>query len=163
MGTKKVSAGLIMYKVTDEKLKVFLIHPGGPFWKNKDFGAWSIPKGEPDEGEKDLLAVARREFDEEIGVASPTEKEKYISLGDITQKSGKVVHAWAFEGDWNGLLMCRSFVDVEWPEKSRKIIKIPEVDRAGFFSIENTKERINPAQFELVERLIEKLTLHQKV
>ncbi len=147
-----------MYKFDKEKkLRLFLVHPGGPFWKDKDIGAWSIPKGEIDgEDGKDLLETAKREFREETGIIPPKEDEKYFYLGEIEQKNKKIVHAWAFEGDWSGLLMCQSFVEIEWPYKSGKKIKIPEVDRAEFFTIEKTKEKINPAQFELIERLTEK-------
>lgn len=152
----KTSAGLLMYKFIDGKLKVFLVHPGGPYWKDKDI--WGIPKGEVNDNDgKDLLGTARREFWEETGVEAPREIEKYIGLGEITQKNNKVVHAWAFEGDWSGLLMCHSFVEIEWPYKSWKKIKIPEVDGARFFSLEKAREKIIPAQFELVERLMEKL------
>lgn len=145
-----------MYKLDkDKRLRVFLVHPGGPFWKDKDIGAWSIPKGEVDEADgKDLLETAKREFKEETGINAPKEDEKYFDLEEIRQKSGKIVHAWAFEGDRHGLLMCQSFVEIEWPYKSGKKIKIPEVDRAEFFTVEKAKEKINPAQFELVERLI---------
>ena len=96
--TKK-SAGLLMYKFYKEKLKVFIVHPGGPFWKDKDAGAWSIPKGEIEDDEIELLEVARREMKEETGIDAPTKTENYFDLGEITQKSGKVVKAWAFEGD----------------------------------------------------------------
>lgn len=140
-----------MYKVSkDEKLKVFIVHPGGPFWKDKDKGSWSIPKGEAEEGETDLLGVARREFKEETGIDAPTEIDGFVDLGEITQKSGKVVKAWAFEGDWSGLLICSSYAEVEWNGKK---MKVPEIDKAGFFELEKVKEKINPAQFELVKRL----------
>ena len=145
-----------MYKFDKENnLRVFLAHPGGPFWKDKDVGAWSIPKGEVEEGENDLLEVARREFREETGIIPPKESEKYFDLGEIKQKSGKIVHAWAFEGDWQGLLMCQSFVEIDFRGKK---IKIPEVDKAGFFSVEDAQKKINPAQFELVERLVKKIS-----
>jgi predicted NUDIX family NTP pyrophosphohydrolase len=154
---KKVSAGLLMYKFDKEKnLRVFIVHPGGPFWKGKEKGAWSIPKGEPNEGEE-MLEAAKREFLEEIGVAPPPDNSKYAELGSVTQKSGKEVYGWAVEGDWTGLLICSSYIEIEWPYKSGKIMKIPEIDKAGFFSVEKAKELINPAQFELIERLVEKL------
>lgn len=151
----KVSAGLLMYKIKDNKLYVFLVHPGGPFWKNKDQGAWSIPKGELDEGEvnkENLLKTAIREFKEEIGLDIDP-NTKFITLNSIKQKSGKTVHAWAFESDWHGLLMCSSYVKVEYPYKSGKLIKIPEIDKAEFFNPEIAKKKINPAQVELIERL----------
>ena len=149
----KESAGLLMYKIEKNILKVFLVHPGGPFWKNREEGAWSIPKGEIEDGE-DLLETAKREFKEEVGFDA---KEEFISLGEIQQKAGKIVHAWAFEGDWSGLLMCQSYVEIEWPLRSGKKIKIPEVDKARFFSIEDAKKKINQAQKELIERLEEYL------
>ncbi len=148
-----------MYKFTEGRLKIFLVHPGGPFWKDKDNGSWSIPKGEVDDGdlsEENLLRVAKRELEEETGI-TPQKNTMFIELGSITQSSGKVVHAWAFEGDWYGMLTCQSFVEIEWPYKSGKLIKIPEVDKADFFSVEKAKEKINPAQFKLIERLEEKL------
>ena len=145
-----------MYKFNAEKkLMIFLVHPGGPFWKDKDAGAWSIPKGESDDGEGEFFDSAKREFFEETGIKPPEEKEKYFSLGETKLKSGKIVHAWAFEGDWSGLLMCSSYVDIEWPPKSGKFVKIPEVDRAGFFDIEKAKEKMDEGQKIFLERLIE--------
>ena len=143
-----------MYKFDKEReLRVFLVHPGGPFWKDKDIGAWSIPKGEiNEENDGNLLETAKREFREETGIMSPEEKGRYSYLGKIKQKSGKIVHAWAFEGDWHGLLMCQSFVEIDFQGKSAKV---PEVDKAGFFSIEEAEKKINSAQFEFIRRLIE--------
>ncbi len=137
------------------KLGVFLVHPGGPFWKNNQV-CWSIPKGEVEEGE-DLLETAKREFKEETGVKA---EGSFIPLGQVKQKSGKLVHAWAFEGDWSGLLMCQSYVTIEWPYKSGKFIKIPEVDKASFFPIEEAKKKILPAQVEFIERLEQKLNIN---
>ncbi len=147
----KESSGLMMYKIEGDVLKVFLVHPGGPFWKNKEDGAWSIPKGEI-EDEENLLETAKREFKEEVGFEA---KGEFISLGEIQQKAGKIVHAWAFEGDWPGLLMCQSYVEIEWPLRSGKKLKIPEVDKARFFSVEEAMKKINQAQIELIERLEE--------
>ncbi|MDP1696066.1 MAG: NUDIX domain-containing protein [archaeon] len=152
---QKVSAGLLMYKIRNNQLEFFLAHPGGPFWKNKDDGTWGIPKGEIHDSEEPLEA-AKREFKEETGI---TPKEPFISLGEITQKSGKVVHAWAFEGDWSGLLMGSSYVTMEYPAKSGKTIKFPEIDKAGFFTLEKAKKIINPAQYELLLRLKDYLKL----
>lgn len=148
----KRSYGLLMYRIRDERLEVFLVHPGGPFWKNKDTGAWSIPKGESDENE-DLLETAKREFEEEIGENPPKNNTAYIDLGEIRQKTGKIVHAWAFEGDWKGPLRCQSFFELEWPPRSGKKIEVPEVDKAEFFNIEEAKAKIISAQAELIERL----------
>ena len=151
----KTSAGLLMYKIKENQLYVFLVHPGGPFWKNRDSGSWSIPKGEADNGEiseKDLLEVAKREMKEETGIEVKSDTN-FTYLDSVQQKSGKMVHAWAFEGNWHGLLMCSSFVEIEYPYKSGKKIKIPEVDKADFFKIVKAKEKVNSAQIKLIERL----------
>ncbi len=145
----KTSSGLLMYKIDDDILKIFLVHPGGPFWKDRDEGAWSIPKGEIEDGE-DLLETAKREFKEEVGIEA---KGEFTPLGEITQRAGKIVHAWAFTGDWTDLLMCQSFVEIEWPAKSGKKIKFAEVDKAAFFPSSVAKKKINSAQIELIERL----------
>ncbi|MFH1325209.1 MAG: NUDIX domain-containing protein [archaeon] len=150
----KISSGLLMYKINDKNLKVFLVHHGGPFWKNKDIGAWSIPKGQVKEKEK-LFDTAKREFVEETGIKL-TGKNEFIPLGEVRQKSGKIVHAWAFENDWNGLLK-QNIIEIEYPYNSGKKIKIPEVDKVKLFSIEEAKEKIIPAQREFIERLVEKL------
>jgi len=150
----KTSAGLLIYKIEDKRLKVFIVHPGGPAWANRDEGVWSIPKGEIKEGE-DLLLCAIRELEEETGIDAAG--NEFMKLGSIKQKSGKVVHCWAYEGDWSGLLMCGSFATVEWPLGSGKMIKVPEVDRAGFFDVDVARKKINSAQIELIERLEEKL------
>jgi predicted NUDIX family NTP pyrophosphohydrolase len=152
---QKISAGLLMYKLVNDELKVFIAHPGGPFWKDKNEGAWSIPKGEPNEEEDDLLKVAIREFKEETGIDAS--RKEFIELGSAQQKSGKIVHCWAFEGDWSGLLMCSTYVNLEFPSHSKKFIKFPEIDRAGFFNFEEAKKKINPAQIAFLERLEVKL------
>src|SRR4051812_24164328 len=122
MPTKSVAAGLLMYRINNGTIEFFLVHPGGPFFKNKDKGHWSIPKGIPNEGE-DLLAAAQREFTEETGLIS---KEPYTSLGTATQKSGKTIHAWAFAGDWDESagIISNTF-ELEWPPKSRRIQNFP--------------------------------------
>ncbi|HLC54289.1 MAG TPA: NUDIX domain-containing protein [Candidatus Nanoarchaeia archaeon] len=148
----KTSAGLLMYRFKNKALEVFIVHPGGPFWKNKDDGAWSIPKGEVNDDEKeDLLKTAKREFNEETGIEASS--ESFVPLGNVTLKSGKCVHAWAFKGDWSGVLMCQSFVEIEYPPRSGKFKKFPEVDKASFFSPEIAKKKINPAQSLLIDRL----------
>lgn len=162
----KQSSGLLLYKIKNNVLKVFLVHPGGPFWKDKDKGTWSIPKGEIDDNdfsEENLFKNAIRELKEETGISVSEEKEKYLSLGSVTQKSGKIVHGWAYEGDWTGLLMCQSFVEIEWPPKSGKKMKIPEVDKADFFTLEKAKEKVNPAQIELIENLEKYLNSHNRI
>lgn len=150
----KTSAGLLMYKLNEGKLKVFIVHPGGPFWKDKEKGAWSIPKGELEDNEE-MIDCAVREMKEETGI--DVSGKEFIELGSVVQKSGKKVYCWAFEGDWIGLLICRSYAEIEWPYKSGKKIKIPEIDRADFFEAEKAKLKINPAQKEFIERLEEKL------
>lgn len=143
---RKESAGLVMFRLRENALQVFLAHPGGPIWKNKDAGAWSIPKGELEEGE-DPLEAAKREFEEEIGIKP---QEPFYSLGSITQKSGKVVHAWAFQGDCDPSTTRSNEIEIEWPPKSGKMLTIPEIDRAEFFSISEAIEKLNPAQVPLV-------------
>jgi predicted NUDIX family NTP pyrophosphohydrolase len=145
----KFSAGLIMFQNGLSGYKYFLVHPGGPFWKNKELGAWSIPKGEftPDE---DKLQTAIREFNEETGMNAIGE---FIDLGSIKQKSGKTVFAWAFEGEFNGNFKCESMCDIEYPPKSGKIIQIPEVDKGNMFTRDEAEKLMNSAQFEFIERL----------
>ena len=128
---------------------VLLVHPGGPFWKNKDAGAWSIPKGEYDDAEEPL-AAAKREFAEELG-ALPAGAA--IPLGEIRQKAGKAVTAFALEGDFDcANFKCNSF-EIEWPPNSGKRASFPEIDQAQWFSLDEARRRINPAQAELIDRL----------
>jgi len=144
-----VSAGILLYRRGPRGLEVLLVHPGGPFWARKDRGAWSIPKGEVGAGE-DLLAAARRELAEETGFAA---EGPALALGSIRQASGKVVHAWAIEGDADpAQLRCNAF-EIEWPRGSGKRRSFPEVDRAGWFTVDEAREKLVPAQVELVERL----------
>jgi predicted NUDIX family NTP pyrophosphohydrolase len=145
--TKNVSAGLLMFRRKPE-LQVLLAHPGGPFWKNKDEGAWTIPKGLLDGQEP--LEAAQREFQEETGVKP---KGPFIDLGTITQRAGKVVHAWAFEGDADPAKMKSNEIEIEWPPNSGRTIKIPEVDRCEWFLPDEALKKINPAQKKLIERL----------
>ena len=145
----KQSAGLLLYRLRDAQIEVLLAHPGGPFYARKDSGVWTIPKGEVGAGE-DLLAAALREFEEELGFAPAGD---FAPLGSITQKSGKIVHAWAFEGEWDpGRIRSNTFA-MEWPPRSGRQVEFPEVDRAEFFRIEEARRRINPAQAELLSRL----------
>jgi predicted NUDIX family NTP pyrophosphohydrolase len=145
----KASAGLMLYRVRDGALEVLLVHPGGPFWAKKDLGAWTIPKGQV-EPEEDQLAAARREFEEELGLAP---RGEFFALGTVTQKAGKVIRAWAFEGDCEpNAIKSNSFV-IEWPPRSGKQQTFPEIDRAAFFGIEEAQRKINPAQVELLSRL----------
>src|SRR6185436_15704285 len=144
-----ISAGILLYRITLNKTDVFLAHPGGPFWRNKDDGAWTIPKGQqnPDE---DLLATARREFQEETGVvpAAP-----FVSLGSIRLKSGKTVHAWAWEGDADPARIVSNETRTEWPRGSGRYLTFPEIDRCAWFDPDTARLKINPAQAELITRL----------
>jgi predicted NUDIX family NTP pyrophosphohydrolase len=141
-----------MFRKREGPLEVLLVHPGGPFFRNKDSGAWTIPKGEAAEGE-DLQERARLEFDEELGIESPA--SDWIELGTIKQKGGKTVHAWAFEGDLpqNFVLASNTFA-LEWPPRSGRTQDFPEIDQAEFFGIELAKEKINSAQKEFLDRLV---------
>ncbi len=152
----EVSAGLMMYKFNNGKLKIFLVHPGGPYFKKKDNGYWSIPKGLIEKDE-DHLKAAIREFNEETSFEA---KGEYISLGSIKQKSGKIVQAWAFENNIDDDIKIKSNkCDLEWPPKSGKHIQIPEVDEGKFFDIETAGIKINSSQIPLIERLIKHLNL----
>lgn len=147
-----MSAGLLMFRRKGCALEVLLVHPGGPFFRNKDEGAWTIPKGEAAAGE-DLLSRAQIEFEEELGIRPSGD---WIPLGSITQKGGKTVHAWAFESDLPDDFKIRSNTfELEWPPRSGKRLPFPEVDKALFFSEESAKKKINPAQVKLLTRLRE--------
>ncbi len=145
----KRSAGLVMYRWHEGQLEVFLVHPGGPFWAKKDLGAWSISKGEYVEGELPLEA-ARREFEEETGFAAQGD---FLELGAVQQAGGKVVSAWAFEGDCDPIKLVSNRCQIEWPPRTGRLIEIPEVDRGGWFSIAEAKERILKSQAHFLERL----------
>lgn len=145
----KCSGGLLMYRFREQILQVLLVHPGGPYWKNKDEGAWSIPKGEAEPAE-DLLDVARREFEEELGQKP---EGPYVELAPVKQKGGKVVHAWAFEGDCDPSTIKSNTFATEWPPKSGQVLEFPEVDRAAFFDLEEGRKKINPAQTALLDEL----------
>jgi predicted NUDIX family NTP pyrophosphohydrolase len=149
----KRSAGLLPYRKRGSSLEVFLVHPGGPFWRKKDAGAWSIPKGEYPEGE-DPLDGARREFQEETG---RTPDGDLIPLTEIRQSGGKYVKAWAMETDFDASTIVSNTFFLEWPPKSGKQQEFPEVDRAGWFSIETAREKILPAQAVFLDELISKL------
>jgi predicted NUDIX family NTP pyrophosphohydrolase len=146
----KKSAGILMYRVRNKIPEVLLVHPGGPLWKNKDEGAWSIPKGEFNDNEEPLQA-ALREFEEETGL--PIDKSQHIPLTPITQKSGKQVLAWAIKGNINASEIKSNLFELEWPPKSGKKQRFPEVDKADWFTIPLAKEKINPAQIALIDEL----------
>jgi predicted NUDIX family NTP pyrophosphohydrolase len=154
----QISAGLLLFCRAVGKLEVFLAHPGGPFWAKRDQGAWSIPKGLVDEGE-DLLDAARREFEEETSIRL---EGPFRPLGSVTQKSGKVVHAWACEGDADPNLIKSNEVKVEWPRGSGRWLTFPEIDRCAWFDMPTAREKINPAQAEFLERLEGELGLGKR-
>ena len=145
----KQSAGILLYRKFNNQIQVFLVHPGGPFFKNKDDGAWSIPKGECMEDEDALLA-AKREFLEETGQAIDGE---FIKLKPVKLKSGKTVHAWAIEGDIDHEVIVSNLFDMEWPPKSGKMTSFAEVDRAGWFEPDEAKLKINTGQVDLIKQL----------
>lgn len=147
-----------MYRFRRGQLEVLLAHPGGPFFRKKDEGYWSIPKGEPDRGEE-LLNAAIREFSEETGITPAAKAGDYISLGSIVQKGGKEVFAWAFEGDYvkNPDFKSNEF-EMEWPPGSGKMMKFPEIDKVEFFPVEEAKKKIKETQRKLIGRLINLLT-----
>ena len=149
---KKQSAGILLYKLVRNELQVLLVHPGGPFWSKKDEGAWTIPKGEFDDGEEPLSA-AIREFKEETGVSLEGE---FLLLSPVKQKSGKLIHAWALQGDMDPTKINSNTFDIEWPPRSGKTKSFPEVDKAEWFSAKNAMSKINPAQVSLITELADK-------
>jgi len=147
---KRRSAGILLHRGRGQDLEVLLVHPGGPAWANRDAGAWSVPKGEHLEGE-DPLAAARREFEEELGTAPPEGDAE--DLGEIRQKSGKRVRAWAIAGDLDATQIHSNTFEFEWPPRSGKLIEIPEVDRAEWLGLDVAREKINSGQVPLLDRL----------
>jgi predicted NUDIX family NTP pyrophosphohydrolase len=156
MKRSRTSAGLLMFRKSPQGLEVLLAHPGGPYFRTKDEGAWTVPKGEAAEGEE-LLARARIEFEEELGIGAPVTPD-WISLGSVKQKGGKIVHAWAFEGDCPpDFVAASNTFDLEWPPRSGRMQQFPEVDRAEFFSIDEARRKIKEAQIAFLDRLVEAL------
>jgi predicted NUDIX family NTP pyrophosphohydrolase len=149
-GSKKRSAGVLMYRRGASGLELLLVHPGGPFWKNKDLGAWSIPKGEYAEGE-DPLAVAKRELEEETGARPAGD---FLPLGDVVQGGGKVVTAFALAGDLDPATLRSNTFELEWPPRSGRKASFPEVDRAQWFSPAEARAKILKGQSELIARLL---------
>jgi predicted NUDIX family NTP pyrophosphohydrolase len=145
----KTSTGILLYRQLQGKTEVFLVHPGGSFWKNKDLGAWSIPKGEPSLGENPLES-AKREFHEETG---QTIEGYFIPLEPIKQKGGKTVFAWAVQGDIHAENIESNTIFINWPPSSNKTIEIPEVDRGAWFELDTAIQKINPAQAGLIKQL----------
>lgn len=150
---RKESAGLLMFRRRDGAVEVLLAHPGGPFWKDRDAGAWTLPKGGIHPGE-DPLDAAVREFREETGFAACG---PFLPLGSITQLGGKLVHAWAFEGDCDPSALASVTCTTEWPPRSGLRIEVPEIDRCRFFSLEEARRAINVAQVALLGRLVQNL------
>ena len=155
---RRRSAGLLLYRRAALGLQVLLVHPGGPLWARRDLGAWSIPKGEYADDE-DPLAAARREFQEELGSPPPVPSSaaELLDLGEIRQKSGKLVHAWALAGDLDAAEIASNTFAMEWPRRSGQIKEFPEVDRAQWFEPDEARAKLNPAQVALVDRLQEAL------
>jgi predicted NUDIX family NTP pyrophosphohydrolase len=149
-GVPARSAGILLHRRRDGVREVLLVHPGGPFWAKRDAGAWSIPKGEYAEGE-DARACALREFEEELGTALPT--DELVDLGAVKQRNGKVVTAWAAEGDLDTRDVRSNTFEMEWPPRSGRRQDFPEVDRAEWFSVEQAREKLIPAQAALLDRL----------
>ena len=158
--TRKVSAGILLYRHREDALEVLLAHPGGPFFANRDAGHWTIPKGEPD-GADELLAAAAREFEEETGHAlaavardpAPTP----LDLGFVVQASGKHVHCWAVEGDLDPATSTSNTFEMPWPPGSTRLRTFPEIDRVAWFPVDEARRRANPSQAELVDRFLELL------
>jgi predicted NUDIX family NTP pyrophosphohydrolase len=143
----KRAAGLLLYRIRDGTLQVFLVHPGGPFWAKKDTGAWAIPKGEY-EDEEEPLDAARREFHEETGCSAAGD---FIPLTPVKQRGGKTVYAWAVEGDCDAENITSNTFSLEWPPRSGKHRDFPEVDRAAWFTLEQAREKIQPSQIALLD------------
>jgi predicted NUDIX family NTP pyrophosphohydrolase len=150
----KKSAGILVYRRINKKIEFFLVHPGGPLWAKKDAGAWSIPKGEYEDGE-DPLQAARREFEEETG---QTVSGKFIELSPFKLKSGKTIYAWAVEGDVDEENINSNTFEMEWPPRSGKRKAFPEVDRAGWFDADTAKEKLNERYGGMIEEVLGLIT-----
>jgi predicted NUDIX family NTP pyrophosphohydrolase len=151
-----VSAGLVLFARAGVTLRVLLGHPGGPMWSRRDAGSWTIPKGLVEPGE-DLLTAAQREFSEETGLR-PT--GPFLELGTVKLKSGKLIHAWASEGDCDPATLHSNFVRIQWPPRSGKYVDVPELDRFGWFDTQTARVKLNQAQVPLLDRLLDRLHAH---
>lgn len=151
----KRSAAILLWKPTGGGPEVLLVHPGGPFWRNKDHGAWSLPKGEYDDGE-DVLAAARRELIEELGPSAAwvatAPADAFVPLGEVKQKGGKLVVAFALQGDFDPARLQSNTFEIEWPPRSGKTQSFPEADRAAWFALDAAKKKILQGQLELLTR-----------
>jgi len=154
----KRSAGILLYRRDDRALRVLLVHPGGPFWAKRDAGAWSIPKGEYGEGE-DALDCAKREFAEELGRAPEGD---FQDLGEVTQRGGKRVTAWAVEGAFDIDAIVSDTFEQEWPPNSGRSESFPEVDRAAWFTLDEARAKILQGQRDFLDRLVEKVLTHRR-
>ncbi len=152
----KTSAGILLYRYEREELQVFLVHPGGPFWARKDAGAWSIPKGEFAPGD-DPLSAALREWEEETGTALTAGKTSFFPLPPVKQKAGKIVQAWALEGDIDAARVHSNTIEIEWPPRSGRKKTIPEVDKAAWFTIPEARGKILESQRPLIDALLRRL------
>jgi predicted NUDIX family NTP pyrophosphohydrolase len=150
LNSMRKSSGILLYRLQNGNPQFFLVHPGGPFWKGKDAGAWSVPKGEFSDDE-DALTAAKREFEEETG--SPVDGN-FIELKPIKQKAGKMVYCWAVEGNIDADTIVSNTYKQEWPYKSGKWHSFPEVDKAGWFTVEEAKEKINAAQISFIDETV---------
>lgn len=146
---RRNSAGILLFRVREDGLEVLLVHPGGPFWARRDAGAWTIPKGELDEGE-DARSAARRELEEETGLDV---RGELVPLTPVRQRGGKVVHAWAAEGDCDPGSITSNTFEMEWPPRSGRVRAFPEIDRAAWFSLQEARQRMLPAQVPLLDEL----------
>ena len=156
MATKR-SSGILLYRDRAGTTEFLLVHPGGPYWARRDDGAWSIPKGGL-EGEEDSRTAALRELDEELGEGAPDlDPAELIDLGSIRQRAGKVVDAWAAEGEFDPAALDSNTFEMEWPPKSGREVEFPEVDRADWFDLEAARQKLLPAQGEFLDRLLEHL------
>jgi predicted NUDIX family NTP pyrophosphohydrolase len=147
----RTSAGILLFRPRVGRLEVLLAHPGGPFFTNRDAGHWTIPKGEAD-GDEALIAVARREFEEETGYPPPDGEP--VDLGSIVQKGGKVVHAWGLEGDLDPAKAASNTFEMVWPPGSGQVQTFPEIDRVEWFDVDEAKRRVKPTQIPLIDRLV---------
>jgi predicted NUDIX family NTP pyrophosphohydrolase len=152
----KHSAGVLLFRRGDGGVEFLLVHPGGPFWRHKDAGAWSIPKGQIEAGEE-ARACAVRELEEELGRAPELDPEQLIELGSIRQRAGKLVEAWAAEAEFDPATLDSNTFSMEWPPHSGNEQEFPEVDRAGWFDLVTAREKILPAQAELLDRLVARI------
>ena len=156
----RTSAGILLYRRRDAVLEVLLIHPGGPFFGKKDLGNWSIPKGEVDAADPDVQGTARREFEEEVG--KPVPDGPLIELGSIRQKSGKIVYAWAVEGDLDTSTMSSNYIELDWPPFSGRKKRFPEVDRWVYYGPEEARTHMKDTQIPLLDRLVSALALESR-